>query len=69
MIFSLLGTLLTYVLSLIFLSSTLDVYYAIDYKIITRIIILTFICWFPFFVYSKVRARLFPEAHEKLNKQ
>ena len=49
-----------------YLSSVLDVYYAIDLKIILKISILTLISWFPLFIYSKMREWIYPEAYEKL---
>jgi phospholipid-translocating ATPase len=67
MLFSLAGTLLVYILSLILLKEILDVYYIFDIISLAKILFLTAISWLPFFTYEKFRSYLFPEAHEKLN--
>jgi len=56
-----------YLLSLFFLKSILDFYYALSIDTIFKILIITTISWFPFFLYAKLKAKLFPEEHEKLN--
>jgi len=61
------GTFLVYLLSLIFFRSILDMYYLIDLKIITIIVILTLTSWLPFYLYTKIRTRCFPEDFEKLD--
>jgi hypothetical protein len=66
MTLSLIGTLFTYLFSLIFLKSILDVYYIFDIVTISKILALAIVSWLPFFLYYKLRARCFPEAHEKL---
>ena len=67
MILSLIGTLSCYLLSFFFLRSVLDFYFAIELYTFLKIIALSVISWFPFFIYSKFKSFCFPEAHEKLN--
>jgi phospholipid-translocating ATPase len=67
MLFSLFGTLIVYLASLIFLKSLLDVYYIFDIKTLSKILLLTAVSWLPFYAYEKCRSYCYPEAHEKLN--
>ena len=66
MIFALLSTFLVYTLTLLFLP------YYLDVKILNRWVwlkigILAIIAWFPFFIFSKVKKKCFPQTIEKLN--
>jgi hypothetical protein len=67
MIISLLGTLVVYLISLVFLKSVLDLYYIFDVVTFGKILGLAVISWLPFFLYYKLRAKCYPEAHEKLD--
>jgi hypothetical protein len=67
MLFSLFGTLIVYLASLIFLKSLLDVYYIFEIKTLSKILLLTAVSWLPFYAYEKCRSYCYPEAHEKLN--
>ena len=66
MILSLLVTLGTYILSLIFFKSILDVSY-LSYTTVLKIIFMTFVSWCPFYLYHKIRVCLWPKLHEKIN--
>jgi phospholipid-translocating ATPase len=66
MCFSLIITLFSYVGSLVFLKSILDVSY-LDFNTIVNIVVMTVASWLPFYLYNKVRMCLWPEAHEKVN--
>ena len=65
MIFALLGTFIVYTLALFFLPSYLDVY-ILNFLVLVKIGILAVIAWAPFFIFSKVKKRCFPETIEKL---
>jgi hypothetical protein len=67
MIFSLLGTLIIYCLSLVLLKSTLDVYFIWDAVTFGKILALAVISWFPFFISYKLKSKCFPEPYEKLH--
>jgi hypothetical protein len=67
MIFSLLGTLGVYLLSLVLFKSVLDFAYIWDIVTFSKILGLAVGSWLPFYLYYKSRARCFPEAHEKLD--
>ena len=65
--FALIGTAVTYSLTLIFFRSILDVVFIFELDIIWRIAVIALACWAPFFLLSKVKRRCFPEEYEKLN--
>jgi phospholipid-translocating ATPase len=64
---ALIGTAVTYSLTLIFFKSILDVVFIFEPYIIWRIAVIALACWAPFFLLSKVKRRCFPEEYEKLN--
>ena len=66
MIFSLLGTAICYLLSLILLKSLLDVTYIFDLNCF-KILLISTISWAPFFIVSRIKKKCFPETIEKLN--
>ena len=66
MIFALLATFIVYTLTLFFLPSYLDVY-ILNFLVMVKIGILAVIAWVPFFIFSKVKKRFFPQTIEKLN--
>jgi hypothetical protein len=66
MLFSLFGTLIVYLLSLIFFKTVLDLYYIFDILTFSKILGLAVVSWLPFFLYNKLRTKCYPEAHEKL---
>ena len=67
MAISLFGTFIVYAISLIFFRSILDMYYLIDLKIITIIAVLTLVSWLPFYLFTLIRTKCFPEDYEKLD--
>ena len=66
MIFALLATFIVYTLTLFFLPSYLDVK-ILNFLVMVKIGILAVIAWVPFFIFSKVKKRFFPQTIEKLN--
>jgi phospholipid-translocating ATPase len=64
---ALIGTAVTYSLTLIFFKSILDVVFIFEPYIIWRIAVIALACWAPFFLLSKVKRKCFPEEYEKLN--
>ena len=66
MIFSLIGTLVVYIMSLYFLKSVLDVYF-LNFETLGKILLITLVTWMPFYLAVKIRKWVYPEAHEKLN--
>lgn len=64
---SLAGTFAVYLFTLFFFDNILDVYFIFDIKTFGIIFGITLISWAPFYIISFVRAKCFPEAHEKLN--
>ena len=65
--FSLIGTAITYSLTLLLFRSILDVVFIFELYIIWRIAVIALGCWAPFFILSKVKRKCFPEEYEKLN--
>jgi len=67
MIVSLIGTLVFYMISFVFLKSVLDFYFAVEVVSFFKILGISIVCWIPFFLYTKIKSCVNPEAHEKLN--
>jgi hypothetical protein len=67
MIVSLLGGLLTYLLTLIFLTSSIDLFYLLEGMNTIKVFIIAFINWFPLYLIVKIQAKLYPKSYEKLN--
>lgn len=67
MILSIIGTLITYLLSIIFLKSILDVYFIFDIISIGKTMFLAVISWLPFYIYYVFKYRCYPEDTDKLN--
>jgi hypothetical protein len=67
MIVSLTGTLITYFLTMIFLTSIIDFYYLIHGWTLLKIFGIALVGWLPVYLHRKIKERLYPEAHEKLN--
>lgn len=67
MIISLVGTALTYTLTLLFFPSILDVYFIFTFDIIWRLLVIAISCWLPFYLISIIKKKCFPEEYEKLN--
>ena len=66
MYLSLALTLTSYIFSLWFLNSVLDLSY-LDFNNIFKIILVTFVSWIPFYLLKKIMSCIYPETHEKLN--
>ncbi len=67
MVFSIFGTLITYLLSIIFLKSILDVYLIFDLYTMSGTLFLAIISWFPFYLYHVFKYKCYPEETDKLN--
>lgn len=67
MTFSILGTLFTYLFSLIFFKSILDVYLIFDIVTIGKTLFLAIISWLPFYIYYIFKYKCYPEDTDKLN--
>ncbi len=59
-------TLVSYLFSLWFLNSVLDLSYLYFINVI-KIIVITLVSWLPFYLITKIMRCIFPETHEKLN--
>ena len=66
MVASLIITLATYICSLYFLKSILDVSY-ISSNNLLKAFGITLASWLPFYIYNKIRLCVSPEVHEKIN--
>ena len=66
MYLSLALTFTSYIFSLWFLNSVLDLSY-LDFNNIFKIILVTFVSWIPFYLLKKIMSCIYPETHEKLN--
>ena len=66
MVLSFTFTIIAYVSSLIFLKSVLDFYY-LNLDTIGKLLGLTLISWLPFYLIDRIRKRIIPKVHEKLN--
>ena len=67
MIFSLLGTVVVYTLTLAFLNNYLDIYFVIKKDIFWKIIVIAVIAWMPFFIANKIKKYCFPQENDKVN--
>ena len=67
MIVSIILSLLTYLASCYFLSSLIDVS-AINVEFAWRILLLTFACWAPLWIFRKIRERVSPTDNEIIMK-
>ena len=62
------STIVVYLLTIIFFSNLLDIYFIFeDFITFIKIPFMSLIAWFPFFVGSFIKKRFFPETIEKLN--
>ena len=67
MVASLIGTAVTYSLTLWLCPNILDVYFIFTPDIIWRIAAIAVACWLPFYLCSIIKKKCFPEQYEKLN--
>jgi phospholipid-translocating ATPase len=61
------STCLVYLLTIALLKYYLDIYFIFKSDIFWKIPILSIIAWAPFFIFTRVKKRFFPETIEKLN--
>ena len=61
------STCIVYLLTILLLNYYLDIYFIFKSNIFWRIPILSFVAWAPFFIFTKIKKRFFPETVEKLN--
>jgi hypothetical protein len=66
MLFSFLSTIGLYIASMIILRETFDVVYIFSGDVISKIMIITILCWAPFWFLLILYRRYFPETHEKV---
>lgn len=66
MLFSFISTLVVYLASMVLLRSTFDVGYIFAWDCMSKICILTLLCWLPFFALNILYKIYFPEAHERV---
>ena len=67
MLISFVLTLSTYLLSMFFLQSTLNVSFIFAWECLWRIILITVLSWFPFWIFNFFYHRYYPETHEKVD--
>ena len=67
MLISFILTILIYVLSMVLFQNYLNVAYIFAWECLWRILIITFLSWFPFWLISFLYRRYFPETHEKVD--
>jgi hypothetical protein len=67
MIVSLTGTLITYFLTMIFLTSIIDIKFIFHIWTLLKIFGIALVGWLPIFIHVKIKEKIYPEAHEKLN--
>jgi len=51
---------------MIFLRETFDVVYIFSGDVISKILVITILCWAPFWTLGILYRRYFPETHEKV---
>lgn len=66
MLFSFLSTIGLYMASIIVLRETFDVVYIFSGDVMSKILIITLLCWAPFWSLNILYRRYFPETHEKV---
>lgn len=67
MTLSIIATLITYLLSIIFFKSILDVYVVFDGMTILKTLFLATISWLPFYITNLIANKCYPEDTDKLN--
>ena len=61
------STCIVYLLTILLLNYYLDIYFIFKSSIFWRIPILSLVAWAPFFIFTKIKKKFFPETVEKLN--
>ena len=67
MIVSFISTCIVYTLTILLLNYYIDVYFIFQSNIFWKIPIISILAWFPFFAFTRIKKRFFPETIEKLN--
>ena len=66
MLFAFISTLGIYLSSMIIFRTMFDVAYIFDSEVMSKIIIITILCWLPFWLINFFYHKYFPETHEKV---
>ena len=66
MIVSFISTIVIYLVTMVLLRTTFDVAYIFGWDCLEKIIILTVLCWLPFYALNILYKLYFPEAHERV---
>jgi len=66
MLFSFQSTIGLYIASMIILRETFDVVDIFSGNVISKIMIITILCWAPFWFLGILYGRYFPETHKKV---
>ena len=61
------STIVVYLLTILILNYYLDIYFIFKLNIFWKIPILSILAWAPFFIFTKLKKKFFPETIEKLN--
>ena len=61
------STCVVYLLTILILNYYLDIYFIFKANIFWKIPILSIVAWAPFFIFTRIKKRFFPETIEKLN--
>jgi hypothetical protein len=67
MLFSFVSTLAIYATTMIFLRSYFDVVYIFASDVFPKIIVITILCWLPFYIINIFYRKYFPQVHERVN--
>ena len=67
MIVSFIGTIVVYLATMVILRNVFDVGYIFAWNCLSKIVILTILCWLPFYLLNFVYKIYFPEAHERVS--
>jgi hypothetical protein len=66
MLFSFISTIAIYVSTMIIFREMFDVVYIFSGEVMTKILIITFLCWAPFWSLNILYRKYFPETHQKV---
>jgi phospholipid-translocating ATPase len=67
MLFSFISTLAIYAGTMVFLREYFDVAFIFAPEVFSKIIIITIICWAPFYIIGLLYKKYFPQVHERVN--
>ena len=66
MVISFIFTIIIYLSTMVLLRATFDVGYIFELSAMEKIIILTILCWLPFYLINFFYKIYFPEVHERV---